>query len=172
MKYKKPSPKDLRRVNRTEILRKVYFEGPISRLEVSQQIGVSPATVTNIVSDLLQKNIISETGVRRADSGRPSTMMVINPDYGYFIGIEVGETSIQVELFDIHFNSCQKTCSSLTKMQISPDQIVSGMVKGINQVMTQKWYNRRKSHRSWDRFSRSGGPFQRGFGFYPELGLA
>ena len=138
MKYKKPSPRDLRRVNRTEILRKIYFEGPISRLEVSQQIGISPATVTNIVNDLLDKNIISEPGVRRADSGRPSTMMVINPDYGYFIGIEVGETSVQVELFDISFNSCKRVHFDLAEKQITPARIVSEMVKGIDAVMNMQ----------------------------------
>ena len=76
--------------------------------------------------------------MRRADSGRPSTMMVINPDYGYFVGIEVGETSVQVELFNISFNSCQQTCFNLTEKQITPDQIVSEMVNGIEAVLNMQ----------------------------------
>lgn len=135
MNYKKPTPKDLRRVNRAEILRKIYFEGPISRLEVSQQIGVSPATVTNIVNDLLEKKILMETGIKRSEGGRPSTLININPEYGYFMGIEVGESFIHVELFDILFNSCQKFLHPLVEPRISSKQIVSVMVQGVEEVM-------------------------------------
>lgn len=135
MKYKKPTPQDLRRVNRAEILRKIYFEGPISRLEISQQIGISPATVTNIVNALLEKKILIESGIKRSEGGRPSTLITINPEYGYFIGIEVGETFIQVELFDILFNSCQGAFYPLVEPQINSRQIVSGMISGIEEVM-------------------------------------
>lgn len=137
MSYKKPRPTDLRRINRAEILRKIYFEGPISRLEVSQQIGISPATVTNIVNDLLEKNILMESGIKRSEGGRPSTLITINPDYGYFLGIEVGETFIQVELFDILFNFCQKFSMPLNTPKINPRQIVNGMVQGIQDVISK-----------------------------------
>lgn len=137
MNYKKPLPTDLRRINRAEILRKIYFEGPISRLEVSQQIGISPATVTNIVNDLLQKNILMESGIKRSEGGRPSTLLTINPEYGYFIGIEVGETFIQVELFDILFNFCQKFSLPLNTPKINPRQIVMGMYQGIEEVINK-----------------------------------
>ena len=137
MNYKRPSPTDSRRINRAEILRKIYFEGPISRLEVSQQIGISPATVTNIVNNLLEKKILMESGIRQSEGGRPSTLLTINPDYGYFLGIEVGETFIQVELFDILFNFCQKSFSSLNTPKISPHQIVLGMLQGIEDVINK-----------------------------------
>lgn len=137
MNYKKPTPRDLRTVNRAEILRKIYFEGPISRLEVSQEIGISPATVTNIVNDLLKKKILVESGIKRSEGGRPSTLITLNSEYGYFIGIEVGETFIQVELFDIFFNLSQKAYSPLNEQKISPHQIVETMVQGIEDVITK-----------------------------------
>lgn len=135
MNYKKPTPRDLRRVNRAEILRKIYFEGPISRLEISQQIGVSPATVTNIVNDLLEKKILIEAGIKRSEGGRPSTFITINPDYGYFAGVEVGETFIQVELFDIVFNSIQKVYYPLVEKQINVHEIVALMTSGIQEII-------------------------------------
>ncbi len=135
MNYKKPTPRDLRRVNSAEILRKIYFEGPISRLEVSQQIGISPATVTNVVNDLLEKKILVESGIKRSEGGRPSTLMTINAEYGFFIGVEVGETFIQVELFDILFNSIGKTFHPLVDARINVNQIVLLMTDGIEEVL-------------------------------------
>jgi len=60
MKYKKPTAQDLRRANSAEILRKIYFDGPISRLEISQQIGISPDTVTNVANDMLERGLLLE----------------------------------------------------------------------------------------------------------------
>lgn len=135
MNYKKPTPRDLRRVNSAEILRKIYFEGPISRLEVSQQIGISPATVTNIVNGLLEKKILMESGIKRSEGGRPSTLLTVNPEYGYFIGVEVGETYIQVELFDILFNSVGKTYHPLVEQRNKVNQIVVLMAGAIEEVL-------------------------------------
>jgi hypothetical protein len=78
-----------------------------------------------------------ESGIRQSEGGRPSTLLTINPDYGYFLGIEVGETFIQVELFDILFNLCQKSFSSLNTPKISPHQIVLGMLQGIEDVISR-----------------------------------
>ncbi len=72
MSYKKPTPQDLRKANQSEILRKVYFEGPITRLEVSQDLGISPATVTNIVNHLLAENILIESGLKRLREAGPA----------------------------------------------------------------------------------------------------
>ncbi len=49
-------PKYTKKKNRSEILRNIYFHSDISRLEVSDQLGISPATVTNIVAELIEKN--------------------------------------------------------------------------------------------------------------------
>ncbi len=48
-------PKYTKKKNRSEILRNIYFHSDISRLEVSDQLGISPATVTNIVAELIEK---------------------------------------------------------------------------------------------------------------------
>ncbi len=135
MNYKKPTAQDLRRVNSAEILRKIYFNAPISRLEVSHEIGISPATVTNIVNDLLEKHLLLESGSKRSEGGRPSTLLTINPDYGYFIGCEVGESFINVELFDVQFNSCQKVSFPLVEPRVEPQQVVDKISQGIRQVL-------------------------------------
>lgn len=136
MNYKKPTAQDLRRVNSAEILRKIYFDGPLSRLEVSQQIGISPATVTNIVYDLLGKDLLVESGSKRSDGGRPSTLLTINPTFGYFLGCEVGESFINVELFDTRFNSCHKVSFPLNDERVEPEQVVEKISQGIQEVVS------------------------------------
>jgi predicted NBD/HSP70 family sugar kinase len=94
--------RELRRQNRQLLLQQTYFAQPISRHELSQQLGLSPATVTNVVADLIEEELLLETGVEESQGGRPRTLLTVNSRYGYFIGVDVGETQTQVELFDLN----------------------------------------------------------------------
>jgi len=99
------SPKrtiELRQANRETILRLIYLEGSMSRLEVSQRTGLSPATVTNVTGELLQEGILEGSGQEDSVGGRPRTILTVNSNYGYLIGVDLGETHIQLELFDIN----------------------------------------------------------------------
>ncbi len=98
----KTTVRDLRRLNRQIVLQHTYFAQPISRLELSQVLGLSPATVTNVIGELLEEGVLLETGSQESQGGRPRTLLTVNAAHGYFIGIDVGETQTRVELFDLN----------------------------------------------------------------------
>jgi glucokinase-like ROK family protein len=92
---------DLRQANYQAILRKLYLSGPMSRVTLSQQTELSPGTVTNITSKMFAEGVLIEQGVEESLGGRPRTILDINPEYGYLIGVDLGETHVQTELFDL-----------------------------------------------------------------------
>jgi biotin operon repressor len=92
---------DLRRDNRSVLLSSLFFEQPCSRPELSAATGLSPASVSNVVRDLIDDGIVVEAGSVDSDGGRPRTLLELNPDHGYVIGVDVGETRVRVELFDL-----------------------------------------------------------------------
>src|SRR5437588_401424 len=100
---------NIRKLNRQKVFQYVYFEAPISRLEISARSGLSPSTVTKAVSDLLEDGIVVESGAQESHGGRPRTILNINPRYGYFIGIEVGETHIHAEILDLNLKKLSQT---------------------------------------------------------------
>jgi predicted NBD/HSP70 family sugar kinase len=128
---------DLRRVNRQNLLRLIYFNEPISRLELSQLSGFSPATVSNLVSNLLEQNLIMQAGFEESQGGRPRESLRINPDYGYFIGVEVAETHIYSELFNIRLKPIADVRYEISPDENSPDAIVDYIVNGIRYVQAQ-----------------------------------
>lgn len=134
MIYEKTSAQDIRRKNRSEILRKIYFNSDISRLEVSGQLGISPATATNIVAELIERKILVETGIRRSESGRPSTLLAVNPDYGKIIGMEVGETFIRGELFDLAFNPIGTYEFAFSKDQVTEQNAVEEIIRCVKTI--------------------------------------
>jgi predicted NBD/HSP70 family sugar kinase len=49
----------------------------------------------------MRDGLVIEAGVVSSDGGRPRTLIRVNPTYGHVIGIDIGETRIRVELFDL-----------------------------------------------------------------------
>lgn len=137
MNPEKPTTRQLRRINRSTLLKRIYFDGPISRLELSQKTELSPATATNLTGELLTEGIIVESGIEESESGRPRTLLKINPEYGYFIGVDVGETRIQSELFDLTLKRLCTVTHPLNLEEIEPAQVVNPIITGIQDLLSQ-----------------------------------
>src|ERR1700759_4955130 len=96
--------RDLRRANRSVLLWSLYFDQPCSRQDLSEATGLSSASVSNVIRELIHEGIVIEAGSVDSDGGRPRVLLRINPDYGYVIGVDVGETRVRAELFDLTMN--------------------------------------------------------------------
>ena len=72
------------------ILDRIYANGPISRVELSRKLGITPATMTEITHYLLDRKVIYEVGEDTDDYhvGRKKILLDISPHYAYFLGIE------------------------------------------------------------------------------------
>jgi predicted NBD/HSP70 family sugar kinase len=92
---------DLRRVNQSALLRLLFLEGPLDRVRLGQMTGLSSGTVTNFVASLLDDGLIIEVGREQSEGGRPRVLLGVNPTYGAVIGVDIGETGIRVEAFDL-----------------------------------------------------------------------
>lgn len=93
--------RDLRRTNRATLLRHLYFHGPLSRQELGTATGLSSASVSNVTAELLADGLLEEAGSVGSDGGRPRTLLRVAPGAGELIGVDVGETRVRVELFDV-----------------------------------------------------------------------
>lgn len=127
--------RDLRRENRAAVLWSLYFSRPGSRQDLSAATGLSPASVTNVVRELLEDGIAAEVGSEDSDGGRPRVLLDINPDYGYVIGVDVGETRIRVELFDLTMTERAKAEYPLNPAEHEVDVVVRDIAAGLNAVL-------------------------------------
>ncbi|MFC6063241.1 ROK family transcriptional regulator [Streptomyces ochraceiscleroticus] len=105
--------RDLRRGNRATLLRRLYFEGPLSRQELAAHTGLSSASISNVTAELLADGLLEEAGSVGSDGGRPRTLLRIPPGAGSLIGVDVGETRIRVELFDISMTELARSVHPL-----------------------------------------------------------
>jgi predicted NBD/HSP70 family sugar kinase len=93
--------RDLRRDNRSALLWSLFSAQPCTRQELSTATGLSAASVSTVIRDLIAEGIVTEAGPVESDGGRPSVLLRMNPRYGQVIGIDVGETRVSAEMFDL-----------------------------------------------------------------------
>ncbi|MCX5403597.1 ROK family protein [Streptomyces sp. NBC_00335] len=93
--------RDLRRENRTAVLQRLYFDGPLSRFSLGPATGLSSGSISNVVAELVSDGLVEEAGSVESAGGRPRTLLRVSPASGYMIGVDVGETRIRIELFDL-----------------------------------------------------------------------
>ena len=129
--------RDLRRSNRSRALWELFMTGPLTRQELGQAAGVSPATVSNLVGDLVDQGLVIEVGVEDSNGGRPRGVLQVNPDYGFVIGVDVGETAFLVELFDLGMQVRASHRSTTDLARLDPEDAVTHVVEGIDAVLAQ-----------------------------------
>jgi len=101
MQPRRATVRDLRRRNRSTLLSTLFFDGPLSRHELGGRTGLSAATVSNVTAEMIDDGLVVEAGLVESDGGRPRVLLRVNPSYGNVVGIDVGETGVKMELFDL-----------------------------------------------------------------------
>ena len=129
--------RDLRKSNRSRALWEVFLNGPLTRQEVGTVAGLSPATVSNLVAALVAEGVVAEVGLEDSNGGRPRGLLQVNPDYGYVIGVDVGETAFLVELFDFALRPLARHTSVTDMTVLDPDDAVSHIVAGVEAVIAE-----------------------------------
>jgi predicted NBD/HSP70 family sugar kinase len=136
LERRRSTVRDLRRDNRSVLLSALYFGQPCSRHDLSEATGLSAASVSNVVRELIDEGIAAEAGSVDSDGGRPRVLLRVNPDYGYVIGVDVGETRVRVGLFDLMMTERATAAYPLDPREHGPDVIVAAILSGLDAVLT------------------------------------
>jgi predicted NBD/HSP70 family sugar kinase len=129
--------RDLRRANRAAVLRRLYFDGASSRLDLARSTGVSPATVGNVVTELLAEGIVAEAGQLDSEGGRPAALVEVNPAHAAVIGVDVGESGAAIELFELTLGKLAAAERPLSLPRESPEPLVALVAEGVEAVLRE-----------------------------------
>ena len=137
MDAKRTTVRDMRRANRSVLLTRLYRDGPLSRQELVQTTALSQASVSNLAGELIEEGVVEEAGQVESDGGRPRILLRVAREFGYVVGVDVGETRVRVELFDMSMTARAKTDYGIESTTPQPDEVVSRVLAGLRTVVTQ-----------------------------------
>ncbi|MCI6692092.1 MULTISPECIES: ROK family transcriptional regulator [unclassified Clostridium] len=139
--YKKDSEVYIQNVS--SVLEFIYRNPRTSRIEISQATGLTPAAVTNIVAELMNKDWIKETGDEVSfvnGSGRRRKVLTLNNSIGYLLGVEFNMKGIFVTITDILGNVISRDYKNINKYAITHinDEIINLIENSITKVDSSK----------------------------------
>ncbi len=92
--------------NLRAILLILLWHKQVSRVRIAELTGLSTTTVTNLIAELLEAGIVTESGAETASTGtrsvgRPRVALRLVPEARYGIGVHVGVGSVRVAITDL-----------------------------------------------------------------------
>jgi predicted NBD/HSP70 family sugar kinase len=130
----KSTSRDIRIRNCFSVLRHLIAETPTSRQILARETELSVATVSNLVSDLIELGVVVEVGHEDSGGGRPRALLAPNAGGGVLIGVDVAETYVQLEAYDLALNVLHRVDERLDTAETTPDQGLGHLLDGIAAV--------------------------------------
>jgi glucokinase-like ROK family protein len=90
--------------NKALVLQLIMEKEPISRADIAQVSGLHKATVSSLVNELLEENLIFESGPGESSGGRRPVILHFNKLAGYAVGIDIGVNYVLCVLTDLKGN--------------------------------------------------------------------
>ena len=90
----------VRQYNERVILAALRRLGEASKAELARQASLTQNTTGQIVRDLERQNLVQTVGKRSGARGQPATMLRLDPDGAYSIGIKLGRRSLDALVID------------------------------------------------------------------------
>lgn len=126
--------RDLRRRNRARVLRSIVLAGETTRAEIATSCNLSTATITNVVTDLINDGLVREVGSVPSNGGRPIARLSTRPEGAYLIGADVGEHGVMVELFDLSLNTVERVFDELPVSIASAAEVGQALTAAVDTI--------------------------------------
>jgi N-acetylglucosamine repressor len=80
----------MKELNRMSVIEQIRKAKEISRSQISERTGLSMSSLTTIVNNLIEEELVYEIGKSKSRGGRRPVLLKFNADYGYVVGIKIG----------------------------------------------------------------------------------
>jgi len=90
----------VREFNRAILLNLLRVHSPQSRADLAAAAGLNKTTVSSLVADMIDAQLVREIGHATSAGGRPAVLLELNPEAGCIIGVELGIWHINIALTD------------------------------------------------------------------------
>ncbi|WP_100444047.1 ROK family transcriptional regulator [Glycomyces xiaoerkulensis] len=130
----KSTSRDIRIRNCFSVLRHLIADNPTSRQLVARETDLSVATVSNLVTDLIELGVVVEVGREESGGGRPRALLAPHTSGGVLIGVDVAETYVHLEVYDLGLTVVDRVWQPLDTSENTPDEVIGHLVDGIETV--------------------------------------
>jgi glucokinase-like ROK family protein len=125
-------PKLLKEINRRLAFDILKHCGSISRPELAQKTGLSKATISMLVDELLETGLVVESGFGDSSGGRPPLILRFNPDASYSIGACMHEYDWNIVMVNLDARVLRRLKVHI--QETTPQSAVASLAEGIESI--------------------------------------
>jgi N-acetylglucosamine repressor len=102
----------------SNVLEIVRSEGRVSRVQISEKLGLTPASISKLTKKLIEKKFIEEERIEKRvkGAGRPQILLKLNSQAGYILGVYMAPQKIDIILADLSLSILKKDSKPIKKM--------------------------------------------------------
>ncbi|MDP3041176.1 MAG: ROK family protein [Candidatus Omnitrophota bacterium] len=124
------SEKEKRNIEILSILRR---QGPISRSDISQEMGINVVSISNYIDDFIKCNLVYEKELDVSEGGRRPALLDLNPRAGYAIGVGLNLMNMVGLLVDLKGNIITKT--QVARPQASVKEVSECLLEIVREIL-------------------------------------
>lgn len=132
---RKRTSRDIRSDSRRTVLHALLDVDQTSRAELAKDSGLSPATVTTVIGELINEGVVIEVGVKPTEIGRPTMSLAINAERGRIVGVDVAETYVRAVVFDASLTEIGSAEEPRDEHQSGTGYFVEGVVAAFERAI-------------------------------------
>jgi len=136
----KPNGKQL---NETLILNAIRRYSPVSRTDIAKMTGLSGATVTKFVDNLIQIGFVREDGYEDSRGGRRPTLLKLAPEAGFAVGVDLGAVNLRAAVVNLEAEIVAKIAKK-TKADEGRERVFKRITEIIHEVIDASGVERKK----------------------------
>jgi len=126
----------LRRINTLRVFQVLREKGPMSRAELAGVTGLTPATISNVVSTLIKCRIVREIGFGESSGGRPPVLLEFDPKAFYLAGVDLGVSKVIAVVTDLQGSTVSRAKMDLD-VGVGKEGILSRMLEAAREAQSQ-----------------------------------
>lgn len=119
----------IKKMNKSIVLDTIRQRQPLSRADISAGIGLNKATVSSLVSELIDSRLVTEIGPGESSGGRKPTLLLFNKQAGFAIGVDIRVSDLLAVLVDLEGSVIREKSVPLT--DFTPENVVEQIGKTI-----------------------------------------
>ncbi|MDH7488765.1 MAG: ROK family transcriptional regulator [Anaerolineae bacterium] len=124
----------MREMNRSLILNVIRQEGSVSRAAIARRTRLSRSTVSSIVSELLEANLVHEVGRGRSSGGRRPILINLNYNAGYVVGVDLGATHLIILIANLNGDVVARRETDFS-VAVGPDAGLKQIADAVRQCL-------------------------------------
>lgn len=130
----------MRKLNKDAVLELVRQAGPISRADLARHTLLSPSTISAITLELIEAQLVRETGAGLSRGGRRPVLLEFNREAALVVGVEMGVTHLTVLVTNLAPDILVRYEVPFT-VAVHPEVGIERLIEGIRAALGQLQVN-------------------------------